>query len=49
MRALVLSGRDFHKLLHDSPEIQFKVLRELGERLEEHAASYAPKPIRRRG
>jgi CRP/FNR family transcriptional regulator, cyclic AMP receptor protein len=48
VRALVVNGRDFHKLLHDSPEIQSKVLRELGERLEGQAASLAPQPIRQR-
>jgi CRP-like cAMP-binding protein len=48
VRALVIKGRDFHKLLQDSPEIQFKVLQEIGERLEERSSRTQPQRIRLR-
>jgi len=48
VRALVIKGRDFRKLLQDSPEIQYKVLQEVGKRLEERSFRLAPQPIRLR-
>jgi CRP-like cAMP-binding protein len=48
VRALVISGQAFRKLLKDSPEIQFKVLQEIGERLEERSARRKPQRIRLR-
>lgn len=48
VRALVIQGRDFRKLLQDSPEIQFKVLQEIGKRLEERSSRLAPQHIRLR-
>jgi voltage-gated potassium channel len=48
VRALVIRGRDFRKLLQDSPELQFKVLQEVGRRLEERSWSRAPQRIRLR-
>lgn len=48
VRALVISGRDFRKLLQDSPELQFKVLQEVGERLEERSSRGAPLRMRLR-
>jgi len=48
VRALVINSRDFRKLLQDSPEIQFKVLQEVGKRLEERSSRRAPQRIRLR-
>jgi CRP/FNR family cyclic AMP-dependent transcriptional regulator len=48
MRALVIASRDFRKLLQDSPDIQFKVLQEVGQRLEERSSRHAPQRIRLR-
>jgi CRP-like cAMP-binding protein len=48
VRALVITGRAFRKLLKDSPEIQFKVLQEVGERLEERSSRRQPQRIRLR-
>jgi CRP/FNR family transcriptional regulator, cyclic AMP receptor protein len=48
VRALVITGRAFRKLLKDSPEIQFKVLQEVGERLEERSSRGQPQRIRLR-
>jgi CRP/FNR family cyclic AMP-dependent transcriptional regulator len=48
VRALVIKGRDFRKLLHDSPEIQSKVLQEVGKRLEERSSRRAPQRMRLR-
>ena len=41
MRALVIARRDFRKLLQDSPDLQLKILEEIGSRLEK-LASYQP-------
>lgn len=46
VRALVIKGRDFRNLLQDSPEIQYKVLQEVGKRLEERSFRLAPQRIR---
>jgi CRP-like cAMP-binding protein len=48
VRALVITGRAFRKLLQDSPEIQFKVLQEVGERLEERSSRRQMQRIRLR-
>ena len=48
VRALVIEGRDFRKLLQDSPDIQFKVLQEVGRRLEQRSSRQAPQRIRLR-
>lgn len=48
LRALVIAGRDFRKLLEDSPSIQFKLLQEVGKRLEELSSRQAPQRIRLR-
>jgi len=48
VRALVISGSDFRKLLQDAPDIQFKVLQEMGYRLEQLSARQAPQRIRLR-
>jgi CRP/FNR family transcriptional regulator, cyclic AMP receptor protein len=48
VQALVINGRDFRKLLQDSPELQFKVLQELAKRLEERSARVAPLRMRLR-
>jgi CRP-like cAMP-binding protein len=48
MRALVISSREFRKLLHDSPDIQFKVLQEIGRRLEKGSSEQAHQRIRLR-
>ena len=48
MRALVISNREFRKLLHDSPDLQFKVLQELGRRLEKASSEQAHQRIRLR-
>src|SRR5581483_225265 len=48
VRALVIEAKDFRKLLQDSPEIQRKVLAELGRRLEEQSSRRAPQRIRPR-
>jgi CRP-like cAMP-binding protein len=48
VRALVIRGGDFRKLLQDSPELQFKVLQEVGRRVEERSWSRAPQRIRLR-
>jgi CRP-like cAMP-binding protein len=46
VRALVIAGRDFQKLLQDSPDIQFKVLQEVSRRLEERRSRQMPQRIR---
>jgi len=48
LQALVITGPDFRKLLQDSPDIQFKVLQEFGERLEQLSSRQAPQRIRLR-
>jgi CRP-like cAMP-binding protein len=41
LTALVLSRNDFRKLLADSPALQFKLLQEVAERLEQLTAGHA--------
>jgi len=48
IRALVISSRDFRKLLQESPGLEFKVLQELGRRLERLSAEPAPQRVRLR-
>ena len=48
LRALVITNRDFRKLLQGSPDIQFKLLQEVGERLEQLSSRQAPQRIRLR-
>ena len=48
MRALVISNRDFRKLLHDAPDLQFKVLQEIGRRLERASSEQAHQRVRLR-
>jgi CRP/FNR family transcriptional regulator, cyclic AMP receptor protein len=47
LRALVITGRDFRQLLWDSPHMQYKLLQEAGERLEE-LSRQSPRRIRLR-
>ncbi len=48
LQALVITSRDFRKLLRDAPDIQLKVLQEVGLRLEELSLHEAPQRIRLR-
>jgi CRP/FNR family cyclic AMP-dependent transcriptional regulator len=48
VHALVIAGRDFQKLLQDSPDIQFKVLQEVSRRLEERRSRQMPQRMRLR-
>jgi CRP/FNR family cyclic AMP-dependent transcriptional regulator len=47
VRAIVIASRDFRRLLRDSPDLQFKVLQEIGHRLERRSANQ-PQRIRLR-
>ena len=48
MRALVIARRDFRKLLQDSPDLQLKILEEIGSRLEKLASDQPQQRIRLR-
>jgi CRP/FNR family transcriptional regulator, cyclic AMP receptor protein len=48
MRALVITSRDFHKLLQDSPELQMKILLEIGKRLEQLSSEQPQQRVRLR-
>jgi len=48
MRALVISSRAFRTLLQDSPDLQFKLLQEVGTRLERLSSEQAHQRIRLR-
>jgi CRP-like cAMP-binding protein len=48
MRALVIAASDFRKLLQDAPDLQFKVLQEIGTRLEQLSSDQAHQRIRLR-
>jgi CRP/FNR family transcriptional regulator, cyclic AMP receptor protein len=48
IRALVITRRDFRRLLDDAPDLQFKLLQEIGKRLEQLASAQAPQRIRLR-
>lgn len=45
LRALVIGRNDFRKLLYDSPALQFKLLQEVAERLEQLTAGHAHQRI----
>jgi CRP-like cAMP-binding protein len=45
LRALVISRNDFRELLYESPALQFKLLQEVGERLEQLTADPAHRRI----
>jgi CRP-like cAMP-binding protein len=44
----VITRRDFRRLLDDAPDLQFKLLQEIGKRLEQLASVQAPRRIRLR-
>jgi voltage-gated potassium channel len=46
VRVLAISGRDFRKLLRDSPDLELKVLQEIGMRLERLASEQVPQRVR---
>jgi CRP/FNR family transcriptional regulator, cyclic AMP receptor protein len=48
MRALVITSRDFQKLLQDSPELQMKILLEIGKRLEQLSSEQPQQRVRLR-
>jgi trk system potassium uptake protein TrkA len=48
MRALVIASRDFRQLLQDAPDLQLKVLEEIGRRLEQLSSQQAPQRVRLR-
>jgi CRP-like cAMP-binding protein len=48
MRALVITSHDFRKLLQDSPDLQMKILEEMGSRLEKLSSDQPHQRIRLR-
>jgi CRP/FNR family cyclic AMP-dependent transcriptional regulator len=46
LRALFISSRDFRELLQDSPGVQYKLMQEMGRRLEEMSSAQKPRRIR---
>ena len=48
MRALVIASRNFRQLLQDAPDLQLKVLEEIGRRLEQLSSQQAPQRVRLR-
>jgi CRP-like cAMP-binding protein len=48
MRALVIAGREFRELLRETPDLQLKILQEIGSRLEQLASDQVHQRIRLR-
>jgi CRP-like cAMP-binding protein len=48
MRALVITRHDFRKLRQDSPDLQMKILQEIGSRLEKLSSDQPQQRIRLR-
>jgi CRP-like cAMP-binding protein len=48
MRALVIASQEFHTLLQDSPDIQRKILQQIGSRLEKLSSDQPHQRIRLR-